>query len=127
MANRLFTGTTCGGGSNISFISDDTLILANPINRIYQLSDGNCITLISSGATTDLNVTNSIAYGPYTACTPCITPINSAGLTSAICASCTGDTVSLINVPHAIYTNSLNRAIVQNNTVSIGGFNGLNS
>ena len=127
MANRLFTGTTCGGGSNISFISDDTLILANPINRIYQLSDGNCITLISSGATTDLNVTNSIAYGPYTSCTICITPINSAGLTSAICASCTGDTVSLVNVPHAVYTNSLNRAIVQNNTVSIGGFNGLNS
>lgn len=127
MANRLFTGTTCGGGSNISFISDDTLILANPINRVYQLSDGNCITLISSGATTTSDATKSIAYGPYTSCTICITPINSAGVTSAICASCTGETVSLINVPKAIYTNSLNRAIAQINTVSIGGFNGLNS
>jgi len=127
MANRLFTGTTCGGGASISFISDDTLILANPINRVYQLSDGTCITLISSGVTTTSNVTNSIAYGPYTGCTPCITPINSAGVASAICASCTGDTVSLVNVPKATYTNSLNRAIIQSNTVSIGGFNGLNS
>ena len=128
MANRLFTGTTCSLGGVITFISDDTVIIANPINRIYQLGDGTCITLTASGATTTNNTTAGIFYGPYTSCTQCITPVNSAGVTSVNCDSCDGVTgVTITQVPHAIYTNGQNRAISQNNTVTIGGYNGLNN
>jgi hypothetical protein len=128
MANRLFTGTTCGGGTSISFITDDTLILANPINRIYQLGDGTCFTLTTSGLTTSNNPTAVITYGPYTACTLCITPVNSAGVTSIICDTCPNVTgVTITQAPHAIYTNNQGRGISQNNTVTVGGFNGLNN
>ena len=128
MANRLFTGTTCGNSSVITFISDDTIILANPINRIYQLGDGTCITLTASGTTTTNDTTEGIFYGPYTSCTQCITPVNSAGITSISCDTCPSVTgVTITQVPHAIYTNAFNRAISQNNTVTIGGLNGLNS
>jgi hypothetical protein len=128
MANRLFTGTTCGNSSVITFISDDTIILANPINRIYQFGDGTCITLTASGTTTTNDTTEGIFYGPYTSCTQCITPVNSAGITSISCDSCPSVTgVTITQVPHAIYTNAFNRAISQNNTVTIGGPNGLNS
>jgi hypothetical protein len=128
MANRLFTGTTCSLGGVITFIADDTVIIANPINRIYQLGDGTCITLTASGATTTNITTAGIFYGPYTSCTQCITPVNSAGVTSVNCDSCDGVTgVTITQVPHAVYTNGQNRAISQNNTVTIGGYNGLNN
>jgi len=128
MANRLFTGTTCGLGSVITFIADDTVIIANPINRIYQLDDGTCITLTASGATTTTESNRGVFYGPYTSCTQCITPVNSAGVNSTICYTCDGGTTfTAATVPHAIYTNGQNRAISQINTVTIGGFNGLNS
>jgi hypothetical protein len=127
MANRLFTGTTCTLGSVITFIADDTVIIANPINRIYQLGDGTCITLTASGATTTLNTTEGIFYGPYETCVACITPVNSAGVTSISCDSCSATGVTITQVPHAIYTNAFNRAISQNNTVTIGGYNGLNN
>lgn len=128
MANRFFTGTTCGNSSVITFISDDLILTANPLNRIYQLGDGTCITLTASGATTTNITTAGIFYGPYTSCTQCITPLNSAGITSIICDSCPSVTgVTITQVPHAVYTNGQNRAISQNNTVTIGGPNGLNS
>jgi len=127
MANRLFTGTTCGDSSVITFISDDTVIIANPINRIYQLGDGNCITLTASGATTTDNTTAGIFYGPYTSCTQCITPVNSAGVTPINCNDCGTGSVTATTMPRAIYTNGQNRAISQNNTVVIGGPNGLNN
>jgi len=128
MANRLFTGTTCSLGGVITFIADDTVIIANPINRIYQLGDGTCITLTASGATTTNITTAGIFYGPYTSCTQCITPVNSAGITSINCDACPSVTgVTITQVPHAVYTNGQNRAISQNNTVTIGGYNGLNN
>jgi hypothetical protein len=126
MANRFFTGTTCGIGTSITFITNDTLILSNPINRIYQLGDGTCFTLTASGSTTTNNPTAVITYGPYTGCTDCVTPLNSAGVTTIICNTCDGTTFSAITVSHAVYTNSQGRGISQNNTVTIGGFNGLN-
>ena len=126
MANRLFTGTTCGLGGTITFIADDTVIIANPINRIYQLGDGTCITLTASGATTTDNSNAGIFYGPYTSCTQCITPVNSAGVTSVNCLDCGTGTVTASTMPHAVYTNAFNRAVSQNNTVAIGGANGLN-
>jgi hypothetical protein len=128
MANRLFTGTTCSLGGTITFIADDTTIIVNPINRIYQLGDGTCITLTASGATTTLLADRGVFYGPYTSCTQCITPVNSAGITSINCDACPSVTgVTITQVPHPIYTNGQNRAISQNNAVTIGGPNGLNN
>lgn len=128
MANRLFTGTTCSLGGVITFIADDLILTANPLNRVYQLGDGTCITLTASGATTTNIATAGIFYGPYTSCTQCITPVNSAGVTSINCDTCPSVTgVTITQVPHAIYTNAFNRAISQNNTVTIGGLNGLNN
>lgn len=128
MANRLFTGTTCSLGGVITFIADDTVIITNPINRIYQLGDGTCITLTASGATTTLLANKGVFYGPYTSCTQCITPVNSAGITSISCDSCDNTSgVTITQLPHAIYTNAFNRAISQNNAVTIGGPNGLNN
>jgi hypothetical protein len=128
MANRLFTGTTCGNSSVITFITDDLILTANPLNRIYQLGSGVCFTLTASGSTTSIAPTVSIAYVPYTSCTLCITPVNSAGDESQICNSCDGGiTVTATTAPHAVYTNAFNRAISQINTVELGGFNGLNN
>jgi hypothetical protein len=128
MANRLFTGTTCNNGLSFTFITDDLIITANPINRVYQLVNGVCVTVTNSGSTTNNNPTVSIAYGPYTSCTQCITPINSAGVEAVICDTCPGVTgVTITQAPHAVYTNAFNRAISQINTVALGGFNGINN
>jgi hypothetical protein len=128
MANRLFTGTSCGDSSVITFIAVDTILTANTLNKIYQFGDGTCFTLTASGATTSLDTTKGIFYGPYSSCTQCITPVNSAGVTINNCNSCDGLlTVTATTAPHAIYTNGFNRAISQNNTVALGGPNGYNS
>ena len=126
MANRYFTGTSCGDSSVITFISDDTIIAANALNKIYQLGSGLCITLTASGATTTNNTTAGVFYGPYSSCTQCITPINSAGATSVICNTCDGTTFTAATAPHAVYTNAFNKAVSQNNTVTLGGPNGYN-
>lgn len=127
MANRLFTGTSCGDSSVITFIADDTILIANTLNKIYQFGDGTCFTLTASGATTTLDTTKGIFYGPYATCVACITPVNSAGVTSVNCVDCGTGTVTASTMPHAVYTNGQNRAISQNNTVTVGGFNGLNN
>lgn len=128
MANRLFTGTTCGNGLTITFITDDNVLITNPINRIYQLIDGTCFTLTQSGSTTNLQPTDVISFGPFTSCSQCITPNNSAGLVSIICSNCDNvNSVTATTVPHAIYTNLYGRAVSQNNTITVGGFNGLNN
>jgi hypothetical protein len=127
MANRLLTGTTCSLGAVITFIAEDTLVMANALNKIYQLGDGTCITLTATGATTSSLTTKVIVYGPYSSCTECITPLNSAGVTSINCVDCGTGTVTATTLPHAIYTNGQNRAISQNNTVTLGGPNGLNN
>lgn len=126
MANRYFTGTSCGDSSIITFISDDTIITANTINKIYQLGSGLCITLTASGTTTTNNTTAGVFYGPYSSCTQCITPTNSAGVTNIICNNCDSSGVTITQAPHAVYTNAFNRAVSQNNTVTIGGPNGYN-
>jgi endonuclease V-like protein UPF0215 family len=42
------------------------------------------------------------------------------------CITCSGDTFTQA-VPHAIYSNAQGRAVVQVDSVALGGFNGLNS
>jgi len=127
MANRLLTGTTCSLGAVITFVADDALVILNPLNRIYQLGDGTCITLTATGSTTSSLTTKVIVYGPYSSCTECITPVNSAGIESINCKDCGTGTVTASTMPHAVYTNAQNRAISQINTVTLGGPNGLNN
>ena len=127
MANRLMTGTTCGNSSVFTFIADDLVVTANPLNRIYQLETGRCITLTATGVTTSDDPTTVIVYGPYTSCTQCITPLNSGGVISTNCKDCDTGTFTSTTLNQAIYTNGQNRAIKQNNTVALGGFNGLNN
>jgi hypothetical protein len=127
MAIRLMTGTTCGSNTTITFIADDTIIADNPLNRIYQLDSGICFTLTASGATSTLNATANVAYGPYTSCTQCITPLNSGGVVAMDCKDCGTGSFTSTTFNQAIYTNGQNRAIRQNNTVALGGPNGLNN
>lgn len=128
MANRLFTGTTCNNGLSFTFIADDLIITANPLNRVYQLVNGSCITVTSSGQTTQSDATQVISFGPYSSCTECITPINSAGVSSILCLSCDSvESVTAKTVSHAVYINGMGKAVSQINTVALGGFDGLNN
>ena len=127
MATRLFTGTTCGNNATITFTADDVVIAANPINRVYQLDSGICFTLTASGGTVTSGVTANVAFGPYTSCTLCTTALNSGGVTSTNCKDCGTGTFTSSTFNQAIYTNGQNRSIKQNNTVALGGFNGLNN
>jgi len=127
MAIRLMTGTTCGSSTTITFIADDTIVAANPINRVYQLDSGICFTLTASGTTSTLNATANVAYGPYTSCTLCTTALDSGGVTSTNCKDCGTNSFTSTTFNQAIYTNGQNRAIKQNNTVALGGYNGLNN
>lgn len=127
MALRFLTGTTCGVGTVITFIADDTIVAANPLNRIYQLDNGTCFTLTASGVTTTNGATEYIAFGPYTTCALCLTPFNSGGVASADCKDCGTGSFTATSFTQSVYTNGQNRAIKQNNTVSLGGFNGLNN
>jgi hypothetical protein len=55
----------------------------------------------------------------------------SSGTETTICLVCcpctTGETITKQIVPHANYSNGQNEVVVQLNTITIGGFNGLNS
>jgi len=128
MALRQMTGTTCGSNNTITFITDDALTSGNPLPRSYQFDSGLCvqITAISTATTTSAS-TVVISYGPYTNCTTCTTPDNSGGVTSRDCKNCGTASFTSTTFNQAVYTNGQNRAIKQNNTVALGGFNGLNS
>lgn len=127
MALRFFTGTSCGNNSTVTFIADDAVVAANPLNRIYQLDTGLCFTLTASGATTTNGATAYVAYGPFTSCTLCLTAISSGGVTSRDCKDCGTGSFTSTTFNQAVYTNGQNRAVAQNNTVALGGFNGLNN
>ena len=122
--NTLVTATTCHG-EVINYVIDSRQIVDN---KVYQLSNGICITL-SIGALTTQSATMSFSYGPYDTCTECYTPLSAdtAQNGSIFCNqdSYTGNTASKVYAPSPIYTNELGKAVVQLNAVVIGG-NGLN-
>ena len=122
--NTLVTATTCHG-EVINYVIDGRQIVDN---KVYQLSNGICVTL-SIGALTTQSATMSFSYGPYDTCTQCYTPLsaNTAQNGSIFCNqdSYTGNTASKVYAPSPIYTNELGKAVVQLNAVVIGG-NGLN-
>jgi hypothetical protein len=122
--NTLVTATTCHG-EVINYVIDGRQIVDN---KVYQLSNGICVTL-SIGALTTQSATMSFSYGPYDTCTECYTPLSAdtAQNGSIFCNqdSYTGNTASKVYAPSPIYTNELGKAVVQLNAVVIGG-NGLN-
>jgi len=122
--NTLVTATTCHG-EVINYVIDGRQIVDN---KVYQLSNGICITL-SIGALTTQSATMSFSYGPYDTCTQCYTPLSAdtAQNGSIFCSldTYTGNTSSKVYAPAPIYTNELGKAVVQLNAVVIGG-NGLN-
>lgn len=123
MAIRNVTATTCSDLTKVEIIIDDTGI---DFTKIYQLPDGRCATL-TSGTTSSLPINSFFPYGPYNTCTLCMTPLSgSTGGNVDICqALCSGGTISVV-APHATFTNAQNKAVVQMNTVLLGG-NGLNA
>jgi hypothetical protein len=122
--NVLVTATTCHG-EVINYVIDSREITDT---KVYQLSNGICVTL-NTGARTTQSSTMSFSYGPYNSCTECYTPLSAdtSQNGSIFCNqdTYTGNTASKVYAPSPIYTNELGKAVVQLNAVVIGG-NGLN-
>jgi hypothetical protein len=122
--NVLVTATTCHG-EVINYVIDSREITDT---KVYQLSNGICVTL-NTGARTTQSATMSFSYGPYNSCTECYTPLSAdtSQNGSIFCNqdTYTGNTASKVYAPSPIYTNELGKAVVQLNAVVIGG-NGLN-
>jgi hypothetical protein len=124
MANRFMTGFTCGNNEIVEFIANDENVL---IDGIYQLSNGLCITLVSTGETTTSSQTDWFPYGPFETCEECIQPLSGStgGNGGVVCEVCSGSTFTVDPIKPT-YTNEYNKSVEQINAVLIGG-NGLNA
>jgi len=123
MANISYTGTTCDE-EEIIFISNEGLLTG----KTYQDTNLICITIDFSGATED-DITKTFLYGPFDTCSGCTAPIES-GVDYTTCSQCivSGETImTTVSQPHAVYTNEFGKAVIQMNTVVLGGINGLNN
>jgi hypothetical protein len=81
-------------------------------------------------ATNTQTPTNTTTNTPTPTRTPTPTPSMfalSAGTEYFECRWCPDETPTLEAVPHAVYSNAQGRAVIQENSVALGGFNGLNS
>jgi hypothetical protein len=127
MANRFMTGTTCSGGQIITFVADDNGV---SVNDFFQLGDGRCIQITSTGATTGGAVTVNLAI-EFATCAACLAPY-SANTAQSIPIYLNSNlsqgtaTASTFNPPNPVWLNNQHHAVVQLNAVTIGG-NGLNS
>jgi hypothetical protein len=79
-------------------------------------------------------VTPTLTKTPTNTPTPTVTPTPSlsgfalsAGTEYFECRWCPGETPTAEAVPHAVYSNAQGRSVIQENSVALGGFNGLNS
>ena len=87
---------------------------------------------VTSTKTPTPTVTPSVTstHTPTPTTTPTPTPSMyalSAGTEYFECRWCPGETPTAQSVPHAVYSNAQGRAVIQENSVALGGFNGLNS
>ena len=80
------------------------------------------------------SVTPTLTKTPTNTPTPTVTPTPSlsgfalsAGTEYYMCLWCPGETPTAEAVPHAVYSNAQGRSVIQENSVALGGFNGLNS
>ena len=81
-------------------------------------------------ATVTITPTKTATPTPTLTQTPTPTPSMfalSAGTEYFECRWCPGETPTIEAVPHAVYSNAQGRAVIQENSVALGGFNGLNS
>lgn len=118
------TATTCDGYSQLIILPGDVEFSES---SIYQLPNGQCVSLIS-GETTTFYANSMIIAGPFEDCDECAQPFsaNTGGNNGEVCViDCSGNTVT-VTPPHPVYTNGQNQAIVQLNAITLGG-NGLNS
>ena len=122
--NLNVTATTCDGYSQLIILPGDVVF---DERKIYQLPNGQCVTL-TSGETVSFYADSMIIAGPFDDCDECAQPFiaNTGGNNGDVCViDCSGNTVT-VTPPHPVYTNGQNQAIVQLNAITIGG-NGLNS
>jgi hypothetical protein len=128
MAFRNMTGTTCSpSGVTITFVADDT---GASVNDVFQLSDGRCVTLISSGATTTEKPTVNLSI-KFASCAACLAPYSSNTeqvITYILNSDISNGTPTIRTFvpPHPVWTDNQNHGVVQMNAITIGG-NGLNS
>jgi hypothetical protein len=93
---------------------------------VYSIKDevGNiiCASVISRGTPGPFSYTVLDPYDDCDSCTP-----KSVNQEYTLCViDCDGNTVAL-KLPHAVWTNNSGIAVVQLNSVTLGGVNGLNS
>lgn len=122
--NLNVTATTCDGNSQLIILPGD---VGFDESKIYQLPNGQCVTL-TSGETVSFYADSMIIAGPFDDCDECAQPFiaNTGGNNGDVCViDCSGNTVT-VTPPHPVYTNGQNQAIVQLNAITLGG-NGLNS
>ena len=122
MANISYTGTTCID-EEIIFISNEGLLTG----KTYQDYDLTCITIDFSGAT-EGEINKTFLYGPFDTCSGCTAPIE-VGRVYTSCKDCTNSGGVMVSVeqPHAVYTNEFGKAVIQLDTVVLGGVNGVNN
>ena len=89
---------------------------------------------VTQTGTPAVTITPTPSYTPTNTVTPTYTPTPtpsmyalSAGTEYTMCLWCEGSTPVPEQVPHAIYSNAQGRQVIQENSVALGGFNGLNS
>lgn len=127
MANRFMTGTTCASGEILTFVASDNGV---SVNDFFQLGDGRCIQITSTGATTEGAVTVNLAI-EFASCAACRAPY-SANTAQSIPIYLNSNlsqgtaTASTYNPPNPVWLDNQHHAVVQLNAVTIGG-NGLNS
>jgi hypothetical protein len=122
--NLNVTATTCDGYSQLIILPGDVVF---DESKIYQLPNGQCVSL-TSGETVSFYADSMIIAGPFDDCDECAQPFiaNTGGNNGDVCViDCSGNTVT-VTPPHPVYTNGQNQAIVQLNAITLGG-NGLNS
>ena len=122
--NLNVTATTCDGNSQLIILPGD---VGFDESKIYQLPNGQCVSL-TSGETVSFYADSMIIAGPFDDCDECAQPFiaNTGGNNGDVCViDCSGNTVT-VTPPHPVYTNGQNQAIVQLNAITIGG-NGLNA
>jgi hypothetical protein len=94
------------------------------------------ISLIINAPGTSLVFTTTLdsqfGVSPTPTQTPTMTPnfVYSAGTEYEECVVCyelSGNTVTSVEPPHAVWTNNRGQSVIQMNSVQLGGMNGLNS
>ena len=83
-------------------------------------------TMIMANKITKINKVTLGGLNDKSVCAPAITPVITRKITW-IKNIITCETPTAVAVPHAVYSNAQGRSVIQEDSVALGGFNGLNS